>query len=295
MSLMIIDGLMALSDKAFELTPQSRPPEHLLKKAKLIAHRGAHQGTCLENTWDAFRAAARLGIWGVELDVRWSRDRVPLVLHDPTPERIFPQAKVPVRQMLASDIREMLPQVPLLEDLVQEFKGALHFMIEVKEPVPDAEHRTCLQRILRPLEPGRDFHFLSLHPRLFDGLDFLSPSCLLPVAETNVAPLSRLALEKGWAGLSGHYLLLGDRLHRRHKQAGQGIGTGFINSQNLMFREINRGVEWLFTQRAQILKPALDGVLQSSAGVPIRPDQGVRPPLRHGFGPIAAPREFVIC
>ena len=47
-----------------------------------MAHRGA-SSTTPENTLPAFEEAARAGADVVELDVRLTRDRVPVVLHDP--------------------------------------------------------------------------------------------------------------------------------------------------------------------------------------------------------------------
>lgn len=52
----------------------------------VIAHRGA-SGQRPENTLAAFRLARELGADGIELDVRLSRDGVPVILHDPTLER----------------------------------------------------------------------------------------------------------------------------------------------------------------------------------------------------------------
>lgn len=51
----------------------------------ILAHRGAHQPETpgvSENTLDAFRAAADLGVDGIELDVRRTADGVLVVHHD---------------------------------------------------------------------------------------------------------------------------------------------------------------------------------------------------------------------
>ncbi|MFQ5550475.1 MAG: glycerophosphodiester phosphodiesterase [Gemmatimonadales bacterium] len=52
----------------------------------MIGHRGA-SGAYPENTLSAFRAAIDEGADGIELDVRGSRDGVPVVIHDPTVDR----------------------------------------------------------------------------------------------------------------------------------------------------------------------------------------------------------------
>lgn len=50
---------------------------------KLIAHRGA-SGESPENTLAAFQKAIELGINYIELDVRLSKDHVPVIIHDET-------------------------------------------------------------------------------------------------------------------------------------------------------------------------------------------------------------------
>jgi glycerophosphoryl diester phosphodiesterase len=50
---------------------------------KIIAHRGA-SALAPENTLASFRKAIEAGADGIELDVRLSKDGVPVVIHDPT-------------------------------------------------------------------------------------------------------------------------------------------------------------------------------------------------------------------
>ncbi|HEY7930693.1 MAG TPA: glycerophosphodiester phosphodiesterase [Acidimicrobiales bacterium] len=65
--------------------------------SKVFAHRGAHH-KARENTLDAFRAALRLGVDGVELDVRRCADGALAVHHDEAAEgRLI--AKTPYREL----------------------------------------------------------------------------------------------------------------------------------------------------------------------------------------------------
>ena len=57
--------------------------DRLQSKTKMYAHRGVHRRVCEENTIPAFRRAIR-SMDGFECDVRLSRDRVPVVVHDAT-------------------------------------------------------------------------------------------------------------------------------------------------------------------------------------------------------------------
>jgi glycerophosphoryl diester phosphodiesterase len=51
-----------------------------MKHVEIVAHRGVHDN-CPENTLAAFRRAIELGADAVELDVRLTSDRVPVVFH----------------------------------------------------------------------------------------------------------------------------------------------------------------------------------------------------------------------
>ena len=84
----------------------------------------------------------------------------------------------------------------------------------------------------------------------------------MPVAELNVSRLSQIALERNYAGILGHYFLLGRNVVKKHLNAGQEIGTGYPNSRNGLSREINRGVNWLFSNDAEELDRIRRDLLQ---------------------------------
>ncbi len=72
----------------------------------------------------------------------------------------------------------------------------------------------------------------------------------LPIAEFNVDSLSKLAVEKGLGGMTGQYMILSDSVIERHRKARQAIGTGFVSSRSVLFREVARGVNWIFSDDA---------------------------------------------
>lgn len=258
------DLLMAAVDRLYSFLPQPMPGLDRLRKLKLVAHRGVHEAAGVqENTLEAFQLAIDLKLWGIEFDLRWTQDEIPVILHDPEPSRIFPEFDRPLSNCRFSELRERLPQVPRLDEVVKLTHPQLHLFIEAKESLDTATKKQTFQQTLHSLQPVRDFHIMSLEPEIFESFDFLPPQCFLPVAEWNFKKLSDLALQKGWAGLTGHYLLLNSDLVHSHRQQGQVCGTGFINSENLLYRELNRGVEWVFTDRAVSLKAILNKALKS--------------------------------
>jgi len=251
---------MTTVDGLFACLPRPLPGPAALQACKIIAHRGEHDNRrLLENTLPAFRAAADAGVWGLEADIRWTRDLVPVITHDADGSRLFDDSSI-VADLDFTDLRQRLPQIPSLEELVGEFGGRQHLMLEIKDEVyPDLERQQqILQQQLADLQPGLDYHFLALDPLLFEKVDFLARRYCYPVAELNPRQMSRAALALQLGGLTGHFLLLSRAMQARHEQAGQSIGTGFVSSRNVLFRELNRGVEWIFSNDAVKLQGILE-------------------------------------
>ncbi len=254
---------MDLVDLVMALIPRAVPPAAALRNCKIVSHRGEHDNRrVMENTLLAFDIARAAGVWGIECDIRWTRDLVPVICHDPSAERVFGEP-LRIESLKFRDLREQLPAIPSLEEVVARYSGNTHLMLELK--CFSAEHlgqqREALARILGNISAGEDFHVLALDPALFTLVDFIDPGYLLPVAETNVNHLSETSLLRGYRGVAGHYLLLGERIRRRHLAAGQVIGTGFPRSRNCLCRELNRGVQWIFSNDAVHLQSEVNAML----------------------------------
>jgi len=136
--------------------------------------------------------------------------------------------------------------------VVERFGGRCHLMVEIKAGTlthPDRQNQV-FKALFDRLDPGRDYHLISLRPDEFSLITFVSPAALLPISRLNVRRLEKQVFEKGYGGLTGHFLLMtGARLRRLHT-AGRCAGTGFANHRRILFREINRGVDWIFSDRA---------------------------------------------
>lgn len=262
----VLNLLMATVDAVMSVIPRPLPDESALRNCKIISHRGEFDNrTVMENTLPAFLNARAAGVWGIECDIRFTRDLVPVICHDATTGRVF-DLDIILAEVDFADLRARLPGVPTLEEVITQFGENTHLMLEVKEFSGDLlpQQREALRQCLASLEPGRDFHILSLDVERFTLAEFLPVNACLPVAETNVKSMSKTALEQGYCGLSGHYLLLTDHLRQRHADAGQIIATGFPRSRNCLYRELNRGIEWIFSNDAVYLQRLLDTARSSS-------------------------------
>jgi len=94
----------------------------------LLAHRG-HHADAPENTLAAFEEALKLGVDGVETDVRLSADGELVLLHD----RVTPQGRPVAERTRAGLEKDFGRDVPVLTDALDTFPDLL-WNIEIKVP-----------------------------------------------------------------------------------------------------------------------------------------------------------------
>jgi glycerophosphoryl diester phosphodiesterase len=253
---------MDIADGIYARCRQPKPSCEKLSKSKIVAHRGAHGNGVLENTLAAFDLAADCGVWGLEMDLRWTADLHPVIHHDASLARIFDSDEY-LNKLNLDELRARFPLIPTLAEVIARYGGRVHLMLEIKaERYPQPEKQSAILKAhLAGLRPVSDYHFLALDPALFSQAPFVAPKALLPVAETNLSAMSRIALESGFGGVLGHYVLLDQNCLYRHKDAGQSVGTAYVRSLNCLYRELNRGVTWIFSNHAAKLQAMLDASL----------------------------------
>lgn len=94
----------------------------------ILAHRGFHAGQP-ENTMGAFEAARKLGVDGIETDVRLSADGRPVIMHD----RVTPAGRA-VSTITHREIEQDVGHaVPVLDEILEAFPSML-WNIEIKHP-----------------------------------------------------------------------------------------------------------------------------------------------------------------
>lgn len=225
-----------------------------LKNVRIVAHRGykgnAFEKKNLENTLDSFRSAVQAGAWAIEFDIRWTADNVPIIHHDPNTRRVF-KVDRDIKSLSFAECRTLFPLIPTLQEVVTEFGKKTHLFMEIKEPLLSSKSRVAIMAdLVKDLKPIVDFHLISLRVEDLLACDFSPKESMIPVAEFNVREFSKLAIQYGMGGVSGQYLLVSNRILELHKKANQIVGTGFIASPSVFYREVNRGVDWIFTNYA---------------------------------------------
>lgn len=255
--------LQIIADIIYANIPRLTPKKEKLENCRIVSHRGDFDNiTVVENTIDAFNAVYQNGVWGIEFDIRWTKDLVPVVFHDPDLIRLL-NLEVLVRDLTFADLKNISPIIPTLEEVINQFGKKLHLMVEIKEepyPDPDKQNR-ILKDLFSGLEPATDYHICTLTPEMFSIVNFINAPIYFPIAWYDIEDMSRLVLENNYCALAGHYVLLSNEIMKSHRAKAQKIGTGFAESRNVLFREINRGVDWIFSNHAVTLQRIRDKYL----------------------------------
>lgn len=248
--------LSGATNALFNFWPRRQPGHGQLEQVRIVSHRGeCNDPRVRENTITAFDAALDAGVWGIEFDVRYTADNEPVVIHDADLNRVFGQPTI-IAETAWSTLRDRAPELPHLETFLGRYAGRAHLMMELKARAPGIGEARLL-RLLDELTPVTDFHVLALNTSLFSAVRELPERCHLPVSKFNTRAMLEYALAHDSAGLAGSYMLMGEEHLAELQAAGRQVGSGFVTSRNVLWREISRGVDWIFSNRAAELQQIL--------------------------------------
>jgi glycerophosphoryl diester phosphodiesterase len=242
-----------LANQLWRLSPACRIPADPAR-LKLVAHRGAYivgrNSPAPENTLTAFDRCLKQNIWGIELDVRLTKDGEPVVHHDPACGRLYQRPDIEIASTSFATLRHELPQIPHLQEVTERYGKQLHLMIELKESWRQRRPlQSQLQRLLSQLEPAVDYHLLSLVPDYLEGFRQLPASALMDVATTNTKDIIRQNYQLGHGAVAGSFALFNQTAIDQLKAAGKSIGTGQVNHPDIVNREAARGIDWVFSDQ----------------------------------------------
>lgn len=98
----------------------------------IIGHRGA-AGLAPENTLESIRAGIAAGADIIEIDVRLTRDGIPILLHDTTTKRTHTKRLSPSKHTLAELTAQLgVGTIVTLKQVLDEFFGKILLNIELK-------------------------------------------------------------------------------------------------------------------------------------------------------------------
>ncbi len=214
----------------------------------LITAHAACKGHAPENTLAGIRAAIALGADAIEIDVHCTRDRVPVLLHDPTVDRttdghgeIAALSLRQVRRLHAGDGE----RVPTLREVLREAAGRALLVLEVKAPQIE-------EQVLEVVDRARALDWCAVHSFLPQVVErFRSASggrmpCSLLVGGQEVADWGRLfafALSLGAQGVAVHHGAVTPELVRAAHLRELRVSTWTANKRDDVRRVAASGVD----------------------------------------------------
>lgn len=254
------DFAMKTIDFLFERLPFSKPSSNEIKNAKIIAHRGDHINH-IENTLAAFKSCVDAEIFGIELDIRWTKDLVPIIAHNTDAGEIYSRPDIVFSKTNFDDLRKQLPMIPTFSEVIDSFKDKIHLFIELKSPhagfLQITKMQSALEEQINRLSPGVNCHFISLNIKNFQLIPQVSKKHCALIAEWNANALAQSAIKENFGFVLGHYLILTKKIRKQIKEHNIKVATGYINHKNTAYREIRRGSPWLFSNNPIQLKNTL--------------------------------------
>lgn len=163
----------------FLIAPGKKRKEMEKFKSKKYAHRGLHDATRAENSLSAFRAAVDAG-YGIELDVRLSRDGVLVVFHDDTLDRVTGEVGR-VDERTAAELGKInlsgtADTVPTFEEVLALVDGRVPLLVELKE---DAGKYGVTEKTLEMLKEYKGEYIIeSFNPLALGRVKKLTPEVM---------------------------------------------------------------------------------------------------------------------
>ena len=181
----------------------------LSRRPIIIAHRGS-SAFAPENTLTAFRHALNDGADAIELDVRLTKDRKLVVIHDARLERTT-DGRGRVSDHSLSELKKLTAgrwfhrrfaseKAPTLEETLQLIPPTVGLNIELKaernDPFATALVRLCLELVRKDVSPGRIL-VSSFHHSLIKYLKNRFPEILTGLIFHPLRSFGRSAISKG--------------------------------------------------------------------------------------------------
>ncbi|MDD1714611.1 MAG: glycerophosphodiester phosphodiesterase [Methanoregulaceae archaeon] len=210
----------------------------------IIGHRGA-RAVEPENTLRAIRAGMRCARY-VEVDVRLTRDRVPVILHDAGLERTT-EGRGPVGDLGFTDVRRLDAgkgeKIPTLEEVCREVRDRCGLFLELKEPGSEQE----VSIVLRDSGP-RDLWIVSFHPECIRAMKALCPKVRTGYIFSRMTPDPvSIAVDLGCQAILPKYALITTDLVRTSHASGRKVIPWTLNSAVDILKARDLGVDGFAT------------------------------------------------
>jgi len=234
----------------------------------ILAHRGA-SGDTAENTIHAFALALDRGADAIETDTRLSSDGIPMLIHDPTIERVTTGTGY-VSDWTADELRKFsageIAAIPTLEESLKRFPSA-RFNVDLKDR--SEELSIAVGETIRMCDAVDRLTIASFHPETLEMFrnSFPEISTSLHAGEVKKLFLSAwfggtFDVPKNAVSLQiperfGLFPVVTKRLVRCAHDAGLRVEPWTINDEAALRRVKRAGVDGVFTDFPERIKTIL--------------------------------------
>jgi glycerophosphoryl diester phosphodiesterase len=226
-----------------------------------VAHRGDPY-RARENTLPSIRSALERGADVVEIDVRVTRDGVPVLLHDSTLERLWGH-EVRLDRFDHQDLMELTGgAVPTLREALLAF-GSQRFMVDLPGST-DASVREIIGVVRESGASERAYYCAG--PAAMLRVRAADPSAEICLTWTTLAPPRPVlldAVKPRW--LNYRFGLVSRELTDRVHRDGLLVSAWTADTRRTMRRLVERGVDSITTNRIDALHRVLAGSASAHA------------------------------
>lgn len=226
----------------------------LFRGPMVIAHRGG-SAFAPENTLAALREAITSGAGCAEIDVRLTRDQVPILMHDRSLRRttgadglVSETDYAEVRMLDAggwfSD-RFLGEPVPTLEEALRLCEGKIHLMIELKAEGDDALLVRSVTELIRRYGFEDQCIVVSSNHQLLRAVKKTAPD--LPVGLIAAVAYGDLSQAAGIDAVSAEVTFASEELVDRLHQNGRPVFFWTVNQEQEMRRTARLGADGIIT------------------------------------------------
>jgi glycerophosphoryl diester phosphodiesterase len=221
-----------------------------MRTVTAVAHRGAPYRV-RENTIDSLRSALRLGADVVEIDVRLTRDGVPVLLHDATLKRLWEQDRQ-LRSLSSDEVRGLTAGgVPMLVEALKETEDSRILLDLPGEPDGRAVRR--IVDVIRECGAQERVYYCAGAPAML-AVRAADPAAEIALTWTSSAPPRPALLEAvrpRW--LNYRFGLVDRELAARAHRDGYLLSVWTPDTRRSMRRLLDMGVDSITTNRIDAL------------------------------------------
>ncbi|MFE7171781.1 glycerophosphodiester phosphodiesterase [Streptomyces sp. NPDC057616] len=231
-----------------------------MQNVTAVAHRGDPYRV-RENTIDSLRSALAQGADAVEIDVRLTKDGVPVLLHDRTLKRLWEHER-PLSSLSADEVRGLTGGgVPALAEALAA-TGACRVMLDLPGT---SEVRTARRIVDAVREAGaQDRVYYCADAQAMLAVRAADPSAEIALTWSTLAPPRPALLEAvrpRW--LNYRFSLVGRDLAARVHHDGYLLSVWTPDTRRAMLRLIDLGVDSITTNRVDVLCALRDYAAES--------------------------------